>query len=153
MRLHGYVRATVEVDVLIGAGDLERFKARWLGRGYVERFPGSLGLRDSVRSVDIDFVVSGQFPGDEKPKPVAFPSPEDVAMETSPVRVVALPTLIELKLASGMTAPHRLRDLADVIGLVQALRIPKGMRDDLDPYVRARFDELWEAAQVVDEDY
>src|SRR5436190_2076426 len=43
---YGYRRATVDVDVLLTADGLARFKARWLGRGYVEKFPGSRGLRD-----------------------------------------------------------------------------------------------------------
>jgi len=31
--------------------------------------------------VRIEFLVSGQYPGDGKPKPVAFPDPADVAVK------------------------------------------------------------------------
>jgi hypothetical protein len=56
--------------------------------------------------------------------------------------------LIELKLASGMTAPHRLRDLADVLELIRARPLPESFAEALDPYVRDRFLELWHAAQT-----
>ena len=50
--------------------------------------------------------------------------------------LLPLPMLIELKLASGMTAPHRLKDLADVQELIRAARLPRELADELDPYVR-----------------
>src|SRR5260370_32260199 len=48
------------------------------------------------------------------PKPVIFPDPAKAAVRGERVALLPLPILIELKLASGMTAPHRLKDLADV---------------------------------------
>ena len=65
-------------------------------------------------------------------------------------RILPLPTLIELKLASGMTAPHRLKDLADVLELVRAVKLPAELAADLNPYVRDKYLELWRAAQVED---
>lgn len=118
-----------------------------LGRGYVELFPGSKGLRDTIYGVEIDFVLSGDFPGDGKPKPVAFPRPEEVAVPSGRYSVVKLETLIELKIASGMTAAHRLRDLADVIALIRARALPRELADKLNPWVRAGYFDLWEAAQ------
>ena len=38
-------------------------------------------LRDAQLGVRIEFIVTGQYPGDGKPKPVAFPQPEDVSVE------------------------------------------------------------------------
>jgi hypothetical protein len=67
--------------------------------------------------------------------------------------VVSLPCLVEMKLASGMTAPHRLHDLADVLRLIRAAGIPRDFGDQLDPYVREKFLELWLAAQHPDDDY
>jgi len=58
--------------------------------------------------------------------------------------------LIELKLASGLSAPHRLKDLADVLELVRATHLERALEDQLDPSVRAKFAEPWEAAQSVD---
>src|SRR5204862_5204959 len=115
-----------------------------------EKFPGSKGVRDTENGVSIDVMIAGEFPGDGLPKPVAFPDPATAAVDGERFRILALPTLIELKLASGMTAPHRLKDLADVLELVRILGLPAEFEDQLDPYVRERFRELWRAAQTAD---
>jgi hypothetical protein len=81
----------------------------------VEKFPGSKGLRDTGHGVAIDILITGEYPEDGQPKPVAFPHPSDAAVEGERFRVLALPRLVELRLASGMTAPHRLKDPADVL--------------------------------------
>jgi hypothetical protein len=143
---YGYRRVTVDVDVLLTKAGLAAFKARHLGRGYVEKFAGSKGVRDTENGVTIDVVLSGEFPGDGKPKPVAFPDPT-TAIAGERVRLLPLPKLVELKLASGMTAPHRLKDLADVLELIRALKLEGRFEDELDPYVRPKFRELFEAAQ------
>jgi hypothetical protein len=46
-----------------------------------------------------------------------------------------------------MSAPHRLRDLADVIELIRVNGLPADYRERLHVYVRDRFAELWQAAQ------
>jgi len=150
---HGFKRLTEDVDVLIRRGDLDRFKADWLGRGYVEVRPGGKAIRDVTNDVKVDFLIAGDFPGDGKPKPVAFPDPREAAVAGEKYRVVSLPRLIEMKLASGMTAAHRLQDLADVLRLIQAADLPRSFGAEIDPYVRAKFDELWLAAQHPEEDY
>ena len=58
--------------------------------------------------------------------------------------------MIELKLASGLSAPHRLKDLADVLELVRVLSLPRELAGSLDASVRAKYDELWAAAQTRD---
>jgi len=95
-------------------------------------------------------LLAGDFPGDGRPKPVAFPDPATAAVEGERFRILSMPTLIELKLASGMTAPHRLKDLADVLELIRAARLPAELADRLDPYVRDKYAELWRAAQTED---
>lgn len=144
---YGYRRTTVDVDVLLTASGLAAFKARWLGRGYVEKFAGSKGLRDTEHNVTIDVLLAGDYPGDGKPKPVRFPDPADVALRGEHGAFLPLPLIIEMKLASGMSAPHRLKDLADVLELIRAIGAPRTMADDLDPSVRVKFLELWDAAQ------
>jgi hypothetical protein len=150
---HGVIRATEVVDLLITRDGLERFKAKWLGRGYVELRPGGKAVRDTVNNVKIDFLITGEFPGDGKPKPVSFPDPSAVAEAIEQLRVVSLPRFIELKLASGMTAAHRLQDLADVLRLIEVRRLQRELATELDPYVRAKYDELWQAAQHPPDDY
>ena len=75
----GYRRVTVDVDVLLTPEGLAAFKETSVGRGYVEKFPGSRSLRDTEHGVDIDVVLAGTYPGDGKPKPVAFPDPDQSA--------------------------------------------------------------------------
>lgn len=147
---YGYQRVTVGVDVLLAHDGLEELKARALGHGYVEQFPGSRGLRDAEHGVPIDVIIAGEYPGDGRPKPVRFPDPARVAVRGARVALVSLPVLIELKLASGMSAPHRLRDLADVLELIKSARLPAQLADDLDASVRDKYRELWQAAQTED---
>jgi len=144
----GYRRVTVDVDILLTAEGLASFKAAALGRGYVEKFPGSRGVRDTEAGVTIDVVLAGEYPGDGRPKPVAFPDPTHAAVHGQRVALLPLPKLIELKLASGMSAPHRLKDLADVLELIRHLSLPQDMADSLDSSVRPKYAELWEAAQT-----
>lgn len=150
---HGVTRATEDVDVLITREGLEQFKHAWLGRGYVNLRPGGKAVRDTANGVKIDFLLTGDFPGDGRPKPVAFPHPAAAGIPAGRFRVVDLPRLIELKLASGMTAPHRLQDLADVLRLIHVLRLPATFGEGLDAYVREKFDELWRSAQHPEDDY
>ncbi len=148
LNAYGYLRATVDVDVLVTREGLERFRAAALGRGYLEKFPGSRGVRDTARNVEIDIVLAGDYPGDGREKPVRFPDPATAAVKGETFSLVSLETLIELKIASGMTAPHRLRDLADVIELIRVNGLAENYRERLHPYVRERFSELWQAVQA-----
>jgi len=146
----GYRRATVDIDLLLTAEGLRTLKAEALGRGWVEKFPGSRGLRDTVAGVNVDVVLAGEYPGDGLPKPVSFPGPASAAVRGERIALLPLPRLLELKLASGMTAPHRLKDLADVIEIIRILRLPAGLAEELDPYVREKYRELWGAAQAAE---
>lgn len=150
LNAYGLERATVDVDVLLTRDGLQRFKQAVLGRGYVEKFAGSRGLRDATHGVGIDVVLAGEFPGDGKPKPVAFPDPAVHAVLHGSARLLPLPKLVELKLASGMTAPHRMQDLADVLRLIQLRCLPEDFDSQLDPYVREKYREIWRAAQTHD---
>lgn len=143
---YGYERVTTDVDVLLTEEGLRAFKAAHLGRGYVEKFPGSRGLRDPEHGVKIDVVLAGEYPGDGKPKPVRFPDPA-IAVRGARVSLLPLERLLELKLASGMSAPDRIRDLADVIEVIRARSLPQELAERLDPWVRAKYRELWEAVQ------
>jgi hypothetical protein len=140
--LHGLRRFTEDIDVLVTPHDLARLRNNLVGSGYVTVPGGTQSIRDAETGVRIDFVLSGQFPGDGKPKPVAFPEPEQGTETRDGLVVIDLRTLIELKLASGMTAPGRLQDLADVQRLIQVHRLGLEYGEKLHPYVRAKFREL-----------
>ena len=140
---HGHARTTADVDILIRREDLNRFKAAYLGRGWVNKFEGSKNFRDAVTGVNIVALIVGQYPGDGQPKPVAFPAPEDVAeVHEDGIPFVSLRALLELKLASGMTTQHRPRDFDDVIQLIRVNRLPETYADSLNPYVAEKFREM-----------
>jgi hypothetical protein len=63
------------------------------------------------------------------------------------IRYIDLSTLIELKLASGMTNAARLRDLGDVLELIRLLGLTEAFGEELDPFVREKYRELWTAAR------
>lgn len=148
---HGFVRATVHIDLLLSADGLERFRSELVGRGYLGTFPGARkSFRATASGVKIDILVTGEFPGDGKPKPVRFPDPSEASIEIGGVRYVTLVKLIELKLASGMTAPHRRGDLVDVQGLIGAVGLAEDFSKELDPSVRDAYVEAWRLAQVKD---
>ncbi len=141
---HRFVRATVDVDILVTAEGLAAIHRKLEGLGYVAPFAGSKNLTDAETRVRIEFLVAGQFPGDGTPKPVAFPDPAQAGVAIDGIRYLGLPALVELKLASGMTGGiARMKDLADVISLIQALHLPLEFAQQLNPYVRPRYEELW----------
>ena len=147
--LHGYVRVTGDVGLVTTPEGLNAVHERLVGRGYRPAFEGSRKkLRDTETGVDVEFITTGEFPGDGKPKPVRFPDPKDVTVDRDGINVIALPKLIESKLASGLSAEHRrLRDLADVQDLIIALKLPRDLGDQIDPSVRQEFFRMWDAAQ------
>jgi hypothetical protein len=140
---HGFRRLTIGVDILVTREGLKVIHERLEGLGYVPPFTGGKNLRDTESGVRIEFLVAGEFPGDGKPKPVAFPDPADVGVEIEGVRYLSLPRLVELKLASGMTNVGRLRDLADVIELIKTRDLPAEFTEELNPFVREKYLELW----------
>ncbi len=149
---HGFVRMTQDVDILLTPDGLASFNERCVGRGYAPAFPGARKVfRDTETQVRIEIITSGEYPGDGKPKPVAFPDPAVASIERDGLHVVDLERLIELKLASGISAPHRMRDLADVQDLIAALNLSDDFAKRLDPSVRAAFHQLWTALQESDQ--
>jgi hypothetical protein len=45
---------------------------------------------------------------------------------------------------------HRARDLVDVQDLIRSAGLPASMADQLHPWVREKFLELWQLAQIRD---
>lgn len=147
---HGFRRLTVDVDILVTREGLEIVHDRLDGLGYLPPFPGSKNLRDTEHGVRIEFLVAGEFPGDGRPKPVAFPDPAEVGVDIGGIRYINLPTLVDLKLASGMTNPGRLKDLGDVQEIIKVLGLAEDFAEQLNPFVRGKYAELWEGVRVGD---
>ncbi len=146
---HGYVRFTEDIDVIIRPEDLERFHRELIGLGYLPAFEGARKkLRATHDGTPVELIASGEYPGDGKPKPVSFPNPSESFIEIDGVKFPTLEKLIELKLASGMTAPDRLKDLADVQELIKIHGLSSNFTEKLNPYVRGEYLKLLEAIRL-----
>ncbi|HEX4590099.1 MAG TPA: hypothetical protein VH120_09240 [Gemmataceae bacterium] len=147
MFFHGFRRFTEGVDILVTRNGLKSIREQLEGRGYMPPFSGSKNLRDTDTGVRIEFLITGGFPGDGKPKPVSFPDPAAVFVDIDGVRCLNLNSLLELKIASGMTEPGRLKDLADVQELIATLQLSGQFAEQLNPFVREKYRELWSAVR------
>lgn len=148
--IHGYRRTTQDVDLLLTPEGLETFRTALVGRGFVPAFTGATKIfKDTATGVAVKIIVTGEYPGDGKPKPVSFPDPAVVSMDIDGIKVIKLVKLIELKLASGLSDLGRLKDLADVQELVRSLSLPSELADELDESVKADYLRLWDAVRRV----
>lgn len=147
---HGYVRMTEDIDLLVTREALKRLHGELVGRGYKLEFAGARNLRDTATGVKIEFVLSGAYPGSGEVQPVRFPDPADTEpVVLDRVKFVGLGSLIELKLASGMTGgADRAKDLVDVQQLITFLKLPRTLSVQLHEYVRAKYEDLWDALRV-----
>ena len=143
---HGYRRFTEDIDILLSRQGLEAFREKLVGLGYRPAFEGATKrFRTTEGNVPVEVITEGEYPGDGLPKEIVFPAPEAFAEVIDGVKTVKLAKLIELKLASGMTAPDRLKDLADVQELIKLRSLQADFASNLAVSVRAKFIELAEA--------
>ena len=140
---HGYPRFTEDIDLVMTAEGLEKFHEELIGLGCAPAFTGpKKRLRSTTDGVTIEVMTTGEYPGDGKPKPVSMPRPTEASTEIDGVRFVTLEKLIELKLASGISAPDRLKDLADVQELIKIRKLGADFAEKLDSYVKPKYLEL-----------
>lgn len=152
LNLWGYARQTVDVDILLTPEGLAKFNQQFVGRGYTLAFSGAVkSFREVDTQVKIEVLTTGDYPGDGKPKSVAFPNPAEVSVDRDGYRVITLEKLIELKLASGLSAPHRGKDLVDAQELIAILNLPIDLAEQLDDSVRAEYRNRWELAHYEDD--
>jgi len=142
---HGYQRFTHDIDLLMTREGLKQFTEQMLGRGYRPAFTGATKtFRSTAENVPIEVILSGEYPGDGKPKSVVFPDPSENSVEIDGVKTITLEKLVELKLASGMTGLGRRKDLADVQELIRVRRLDAAFAQRIDLSVRDVFNELRE---------
>jgi hypothetical protein len=142
---HGFPRFTEDVDLLVTKESLLRIHEALEGLGYLKLFAQSKNLRDTTTGVKIDFLITGGFPGDGRPGPVSFPDPETVSENHSGKSYASLPTIITLKLASGITGGiNRAKDFTDVIELIKSLQLSRDFVTKLHPYVQSKYLEMWD---------
>jgi len=140
---HGFRRFTEDVDILVTEESLKEIHRQLAGLGYRPTHPNSKNLKDTESGVRIEFLVTGRFPGDGKPKSISFPDPAYVSVEVNGIRYTNLETLVALKLASGMTGAGRKRDIGDVEQLIQLLNLPEDFVEKLNPYVQEEYKKVW----------
>ena len=148
---HGFQRFTRDVDIIVTRDGLAQIHEQLEGRGYLKPFAASKNLRDTDTGVRIDFIIAGQFPGEGKPGPIAFPVPNSVATVIDGVRYVDLVPFIELKLASGQ-ASHRAQDVHDVQQLIVARSLPRELAEQIHPSLRDAYLQKWNDAQKAAKD-
>jgi hypothetical protein len=140
---HGYPRFTEDINLVMTSDGLQKFHDELVGLGYTPAFPGARKrLRSTIDGVSIEVMTTGEYPGDGKPKPVSMPEPVKASTKIDGVNFVTLEKLVELKLASGMSAPDRLKDLADIQELIKIRKLDADFAAKLDPYVREKYREL-----------
>ncbi len=145
---HGYQRFTHDIDLLMTSDGLQTFRDKLIGLGYRPAFEGSKKkFRTTDSNVPVEIILAGEYPGDGKPKTVRFPQPAEASVVIDGVKIISLEKLIELKLASGMTAGDRLKDLADVQELIKIKKLDSLFADKLDEFVRSKYLELWQSAE------
>ena len=142
LNIHGFKRQTTDVDVLMNMEDLRKFQADIVYNGFTPRFrDAKKSFRDPVSNVGIVIIVSGEFPGDGQPKDIQFPVPDNNnIMDIGGMKIINLPTLINLKLSSFKSLPQRrMKDRTDVAGLVKNLSLGVTFADKLHNSVREEF--------------
>ena len=143
---HCHQRTTGHVDFLLTPEGFDAFVQTFVGpefqrmKGWPRRF------LDPTTDATFDILIAGRFPGSGKPGPIAFPDPATVAQTIRGQRVIALPKLIELKLAA-----RRHKDFGDVVELIRVHHLDEKYVDQLHPSVRPDFIECLEEKRREDE--
>jgi hypothetical protein len=146
VKAHGYRRTTDDVDFLVTAKGLEEFRKRFVPKYYEDHPQRRRRFTDKANQVIVDFLVTGLYPGNGEPGPIAFPNPEDVAEVVEKSKVIGLATLIQLKLAA-----RRHQDFADVVNLISVHNLDESFADRLHPTLRRDYIECLEEKRREDE--
>src|SRR5262245_230550 len=133
---HKHKRTTSDVDVLVTAEGLEEFRKRFVKKNYLQKEGRPRRFVDRLNEVEVDFLVTGLFPGRGGPGPISFPDPTRVSEEINRMQVINLVTLIELKLAA-----RRYYDFGDVVGLIAVHDLDESFAERLHPSVRRDYIE------------
>jgi hypothetical protein len=145
---HRVRRTTDDLDVLVTAEGLQKFRQLFLGEAYEQPAPKrTRRFVDRQNNVIIDFLVTGLYPGRGEPVAFAFPDPTEASEEINHIRVVTLVQLVQLKLAA-----RRYQDFADVVHLIRVHDLAESFADRLHPSVRSDYIECLEEHRR-DEEY
>lgn len=136
---HRYIRTTGDVDFLVRPEGLVKIR-ELAAQGVVKPVAGrSRRFIEPHTNVQFDLLVTGLFPGNGKPGPIAFPDPLAVLQVINDLPYLDLKNLVELKLAA-----RRWRDFADVVDLIRANNLDDSFTSQLHESVRKDFIECLE---------
>jgi hypothetical protein len=143
---HGFEQYNLDTDLIVVTEEgLQKMQRVLPFRGFT--IISERRFRDSLTDLEFKIIRSGRLAG-PAPCPIRFPDPSASVMING-YRVVDLPRFIDLKLAMGLWET-RMRDLADVLQLIQHAKLPREVVNDLHPYVRDEYERLWQLAQMHD---
>jgi hypothetical protein len=134
VRAHGVPHTTSNVDVLLSCNGLDRLRRHLKDAGLAEVPRRPRHFVDHHTGIPVVVRLSGHHPGWSGRGPIAFPDPTEASEEIETIRVLALPHLVQLKLAAG-----RFRDLAAVEALIRVHRLDESFLNHLHPAVQSGF--------------
>jgi hypothetical protein len=143
---HGYIRTTADVDFLLTKIGLAMFRKEYVPAEFEPVAGHPRRFVDRATGVTVDILVTGLFPGNGKPGPIAYPDPIDASETIDEQTVLRLDRLIELKLAAG-----RHKDFGDVVELIRLHNLDEAYTQQLHESVRADFIECLEEKRREDE--
>jgi hypothetical protein len=147
MFFHGYRRFTVDIDVVVTPHGLLAIEGQLVDHGYLRQASRRYRLRDVSTGVRIDLLTSGALICGDGCAGMTIPDPSAAIEVNHSIKVLELPRLFELKLATGRS-PTRMRDLADAQAMIQELDLPLEYCELIHPTLRDSFNQLWKYAQV-----
>ncbi len=120
---HGYVgRVTQDIDIVLPSDRIDDFKQAASVSGFDVLAPPEgrwPKLLHRETGIEVDILPEGGRPGTAaRPAPTIIAHPQAMGAVRGALRYMALPALVELKLAAG-----RLRDEADVLELARENRV------------------------------
>ncbi len=142
----GYRRTTNDLDVLLTAEGFEEFRERFVPKDYDRHEGRPRRFTDKKSEVSVDVLIAGRYPGNGKPGPIAYPDPANVVTIIEDIRVLDLPTLIQLKLAA-----RRHQDFADVVNLIRVHNLDESYQDKLHSSLHRDYIECLEEKRREDE--
>ena len=143
---HHHSRTTKDVDFLITSAGWAELR-KMVAAGKFNSMPGRpRRFIDPTTNVSFDILIAGGFPGSGEPGPISYPNPVDVSTMVDDLRVIDLPTLVQLKLAAG-----RYQDFADVVNLIRENSLDESFETKLAVSIRGDFFECLEERRREDE--
>jgi len=143
---HRHRRTTDDLDILLTPDGFAKFRHLFVPGKYGKLPKRPRRFVDPTNGITFDILVTGSFPGTGKPGPIAYPDPSAVSEVIENIRVVDLPTLIQLKLAA-----RRYYDFGDVVNLIRVHSLDESFLAKLHLSVHRDFIECLEEKRREDE--